>query len=110
MDPEHRDSSPDCDAADLHHGGDDGGARRVLMNVLASDILCIDAHAHLGIVAFRRSVERALAHYDVAIAIGDASLGAGVLGPAPMAPALQSSVPARAARAVALPLEDGARG
>ncbi len=70
---------PVCDAADLIEAGDDAGATTLLMNVLARDLRCLDAHAHLGNIEFRRDprwgLERARRHYEIGVRIGELSLG-----------------------------------
>lgn len=63
-----------CDAAELRERGDDEGARRLLMEALAIDLRCIDAHAHLGNMEFDRSPERAIVHYEMGIRIAELSL------------------------------------
>jgi tetratricopeptide (TPR) repeat protein len=69
---------PVCDAAELISAGDYVGAAEILMNVLANDLRCIDAHAHLGNIEFRHGdLKRALQHYEIGVGIGDLSLGSG---------------------------------
>jgi hypothetical protein len=43
--------------------------------VLASDLRCLDAHAHLGNLAFPRNPDMAVRHYDMGVKIGELSLG-----------------------------------
>ncbi|MCK6532389.1 MAG: tetratricopeptide repeat protein [Polyangiaceae bacterium] len=74
------DENPTCDAADLAATGDREGARDLLMDVLGTDLRCIDAHAHLGNLEFDRSPERALTHYEIGIRIGELSLPPGFDG------------------------------
>ncbi len=50
-------------------------ARELLMQALLADLRCIDAHVHLGVLAFDRSAEEALTHYEIAVGIGELSLG-----------------------------------
>lgn len=69
------DDTPVANAAELHGAGYDEDARELLMNVLAVDLRCIDAHAHLGNLAFDESPETALVHYEIGVAIGELSLG-----------------------------------
>ena len=45
------------------------------MKLLARDLRCLDAHAHLGNFAFDRSPTEALRHYEIGVAIGALSLG-----------------------------------
>lgn len=69
------DSDPIVEAAELRASGDLRGAYKVLMNTLAQDLRCIDAHAHLGNFEFDRHPERALQHYEMGTAIGALTLG-----------------------------------
>jgi tetratricopeptide (TPR) repeat protein len=69
------DNSPVCDAAELHQAGHDEAARELLMEVLAVDLRCIDAHGHLGNLEFDSSPERAMLHYEIGGGIGELSLG-----------------------------------
>jgi hypothetical protein len=54
-DPDNPDTDPILDAIDLEQAGDHKNARRILMDMLASDLRCLDAHAHLGNFAFPRN-------------------------------------------------------
>ena len=45
------------------------------MNLLSADLRCLDAHAHLGNLAFDHEVEKAIRHYEVGVRIGELSLG-----------------------------------
>ncbi len=74
------DENPTCDAVELVEAGDCEGARELLMETLAADLRCIDAHAHLGNLVFDRSPERAMVHYEIGIRIGELSLPAGFDG------------------------------
>lgn len=74
------DENPTCDAAELAEAGDREGARELLMDVLCTDLRCIDAHAHLGNLVFDRSPERAIVHYEIGIRIGELSLPPGFDG------------------------------
>jgi hypothetical protein len=71
--------NPDDDAiiqaSELNAGGDPLGARRVLMDLLAADLRCLDAHAHLGNFALDHRPKEALRHYEVGVRIGELSLG-----------------------------------
>lgn len=73
--PEDFDSDPIVEASELNAAGDRAGARELLMKLLAQDLRCLDAHAHLGNFAFDRQPARALRHYDVGMSIGAFSLG-----------------------------------
>jgi len=74
------DRDPITDAADLHRVGELGEARRLLGEILAADLRCLDAHAHLGLVAFKSFVKEACRHYEIGVRIGDLSLGDGFDG------------------------------
>lgn len=74
-DPENYDSDPILEAAELRRAGDQRGAHELLMKLLAKDLRCLDAHAHLGNLAFERNPKQALRHYEMGAAIGGASLG-----------------------------------
>lgn len=74
------DEHPVSDAAELTAAGDEDGATLLLMDVLHRDLRCIDAHVHLGNIAFERNPKRALLHYEVGIAIGELSLPRGYDG------------------------------
>jgi hypothetical protein len=70
----HPDDYPVCHASELAGRGDVEGARAILMDVLCQDLRCLDAHAHLGNLAFDRRPEQAILHYAVGVAIGELSL------------------------------------
>jgi tetratricopeptide (TPR) repeat protein len=72
--------NPTCDAAELAEAGDYESATRILMEVLHSDLRCLDAHAHLGNWAFDRAPERAIVHYEIGMRIGELSLPPGFDG------------------------------
>jgi hypothetical protein len=69
------DTDPILEAVDLHQAGDHKKADRLLMDVLVSDLRCLDAHAHLGNFAFLRDPDTAIRHYDIGVKIGELSLG-----------------------------------
>jgi tetratricopeptide (TPR) repeat protein len=69
-----------CEAAELSGVGDYAGAQELLMEALATDLRCLDAHAHLGNLEFEHSPKRAIIHYEVGIRIGELSLPAGFDG------------------------------
>jgi len=75
VDPEDFDADPIVEASELHAVGDHGGAHEVLMSLLAADLRCLDAHAHLGNFEFVRRPAQALRHYEVGLGIGALSLG-----------------------------------
>jgi hypothetical protein len=74
-DPDHPDTDPILEAVDLHQAGDWRKADRMLMDVLAADLRCLDGHAHLGNFAFPRDPDTAIRHYDIGVKIGELSLG-----------------------------------
>ena len=74
-DPGDPDTDPILDAVELKEGGEHGEARRMLMNLLIADLRCLDAHAHLGNLAFDHYPEKAIRHYEVGVRIGELSLG-----------------------------------
>ena len=63
--------------------GDLAGAAAMLADLLRRDLRCIDAHAHLGNLAFRVCAEHARRHYAVGVAIGDHALGPDFCGALP---------------------------
>lgn len=67
-----------CLVADAAEIGptDPEGARALLMQALLADLRCIDAHVHLGNLVFDRHPDRAQIHYEIAVALGELSLGA----------------------------------
>jgi hypothetical protein len=64
-------NDPILDAIDLKDAGDYRGSRRILMNLLAADLRCLDAHAHLGNLAFDRDPDTAVRYYDIGVRIGN---------------------------------------
>jgi hypothetical protein len=76
QDPDDFDSDPIVEAAERNNGGDYTAAREILMNLLAQDLRCLDAHAHLGNFEFEHRPKQALRHYEVGTSIGALSLGA----------------------------------
>ena len=50
-------------------------AREVLMKALLADLRCIDAHVHLGNLVFTHDPKHAIRHYEIAVGIGELSLG-----------------------------------
>ena len=75
-DPDDFDNDPILEAIDRHAAGDGWGAQKVLVEVLAADLRCLDAHAHLGSFAFDHDPAEAIRHYEVGVRIGELSLGA----------------------------------
>lgn len=72
--------NPTCQAAELVEMGDPDGAREILMDTLARDLRCLDAHGHLGNLEFDLRPKQALLHYEMGIRIGELSLPAGFDG------------------------------
>jgi hypothetical protein len=80
-------SDPECDpigvSNDLKDSGDTRGAYSILMKLCQADVRCLDAHAHLGNLAFGRmpwDAVLAVRHYEVGFRIGELSLPAGFDG------------------------------
>jgi tetratricopeptide (TPR) repeat protein len=69
-DPDDFDSDPIGQAADLAEAGKIARARRTLERLLAKDIRCLDAHAHLGTIAFSEDVREAYRCYERGVLIG----------------------------------------
>ena len=76
-DPDNPDSDPIIEANDRKDAGDFAGARRMLMALLDADLRCLDAHAHLGNLAFDHHPAEALRHYEAGVRIGELSLDSG---------------------------------
>jgi hypothetical protein len=70
MDPDDPDSDPIAESNEL----DPRAAYKMLMELCAADIRCLDAHAHLGNFVFDRPV-KAIRHYEAGMRIGELSLG-----------------------------------
>ena len=79
-DPDDFDSDPILAASDLAEAGDPDGAREILTGLLAADLRCLDAHVHLGLLAFKLGPEKAIRHYAAGVRIGELSLGDGFDG------------------------------
>lgn len=77
------DEDPTSEAAELADAGDRGAARALLMDTLARDLRCLDAHAHLGNLEFDHWPERAMQHYEAGLRIGELSLPPGFAGVLP---------------------------
>jgi hypothetical protein len=80
QDPDDPFSDPITDANDLKDAGDTLAAERMLMELCESDLRCLDAHAHLGNLAFDNRPQDAIRHYEVGFRIGALSLGDGFDG------------------------------
>jgi hypothetical protein len=77
------DTDPIIETVERREDGDSLGAHRMLMRLLASDLRCLDAHAHLGNFVFNHSPEKAIRHYEVGVRIGELSLDEGFNGVLP---------------------------
>ena len=78
--PDNPDMDPILEVVELREAADSLGSHRKLMTLLAADLRCLDAHAHLGNFAFDHSPEKAIRHYEVGVRIGELSLGEGFNG------------------------------
>jgi tetratricopeptide (TPR) repeat protein len=74
-DPDDPFSDPITKANDLKEAGDHLAAEKILMALCESDLRCLDAHAHLGNLAFDRRPEDAIRHYEIGLGIGELALG-----------------------------------
>jgi hypothetical protein len=79
-DPDNPDTDPILEAVALQQAGDSRGAYRMLMDLLAADLRCLDAHAHLGNLAFPHNPDLAVRFYDVGVKIGELCLGTDFTG------------------------------
>jgi hypothetical protein len=68
-------SDPIIASNDRMDGGDIRGANNIPMDLCRADLRCLDAHAHLGNIAFDRRPEIAIRHYEVGFRIGELSFG-----------------------------------
>jgi hypothetical protein len=74
-DPDDPFSDPITEANDLKEAGDRLAAEKILMALCESDLRCLDAHAHLGNLAFDRRPQDAIRHYEIGLGMGELSLG-----------------------------------
>ena len=74
-DPDDPETDPIIEASELNADRERGAAEEVLMKVLAEDLRCLDAHAHLGNFAFDPDPKQAIRHYMVGASIGALTLG-----------------------------------
>jgi hypothetical protein len=74
-DPDDWDSDPILEASERKAADDSVVAHTLLVEMLAADLRCLDAHAHLGNIAFEDHTEHAIRHYEVGLCIGELSLG-----------------------------------
>lgn len=74
-DPDDWDTDPIIEASELKAAGERGAAEELLMKMLAEDLRCLDAHAHLGNFEFEHAPKQAMRHYMVGASIGALTLG-----------------------------------
>lgn len=74
------DDDPIVVAADRMEGGDGAGARELLMSLLAEDLRCVDAYAHLGNMDIDSDPGKALRYYQTGMAIAELSFPTGFSG------------------------------
>jgi len=71
-------ADPECDpigvSNDLKDCGETVRAYEALLGLCGSDLRCLDAHAHLGNLAFDLAPGDAIRHYEVGFRIGELSL------------------------------------
>lgn len=79
-DPDDPFSDPITESNDRKDSGDAEGAYKILMDLCQADLRCLDAHAHLGNLAFDRLAKDAIRHYEAGFRIGELSLGPGFDG------------------------------
>jgi len=65
---------PILTAVERKKRGNIRGAVLLLMDLLAEDLRCLDAHGHLGNIVFPTHPEHALIHYEIGVAIGEYAL------------------------------------
>ena len=73
-DPEDPFSDPIAQSNDLKDAGKHAEAEKILMDLCQTDLRCLDAHSHLGNLAFDHSPQDAIRHYEVGLRIGELSL------------------------------------
>jgi hypothetical protein len=78
--PDDPDTDLILEAAEQREAGDYRRAYRKLTTLLAADLRCLDAHAHLGNFVFDHFPDKAIRHYEVGVRIGEFSLGEGFNG------------------------------
>jgi hypothetical protein len=67
-------SDPIIESNDRKDSGDIEGANKILMDLCQADLRCLDAHAHLGNIAFDHRLKIAIRHYEAGFRIGELSL------------------------------------
>jgi hypothetical protein len=68
-------SDPIGESNDRRDSGDGAGAYKLLMDLCQADLRCLDAHSHLGNLAFDSQPRDAIRHYETGFRIGEMSLG-----------------------------------
>jgi len=68
-------SDPIIESNDRKDSGDIKGANNILIDLCRADLRCLDAHAHLGNIAFDHRPEIAIRHNEVGFRIGELSIG-----------------------------------
>jgi hypothetical protein len=82
-DPEDPFSDPITESNERKESGDAKGAYKILMDLCQTDLRCLDAHAHLGNLAWDHWPKDAIRHYEAGFRIGELSLGEGFHGVLP---------------------------
>jgi tetratricopeptide (TPR) repeat protein len=67
-------SDPIIRSNDLKDAGKRAEAEEILMELCQTDLRCLDAHSHLGNLAFDHRPQDAIRHYEVGLRIGELSL------------------------------------
>jgi hypothetical protein len=73
-------SDPISKSNDCKDRGQLDRAYRILMGLCETDLRCLDAHSHLGNLAFELAPQDAIRHYEAGFRIGGLSLGDGFDG------------------------------
>ncbi len=69
------DDDPILQSVELKEAGHRWPAYEILMGLCSADLRCLDAHAHLGNLAWDLNPATALLHYEVGVRIGELALG-----------------------------------
>jgi tetratricopeptide (TPR) repeat protein len=77
------DYDPILESVELAGRAERERARLLLESLLATDPRCLDAHAHLGLIAYDYSASLAQPHFEAGVAAGERSLPAGFNGVLP---------------------------
>lgn len=76
-------SDPIGESNERRDSGDREGAYKLLMDLCQADLRCLDAHSHLGNLAFDHRPRDAIRHYEAGFRLGELSLGKGFDGVLP---------------------------